>query len=82
MNLNPNVFFIETLARASLKHVSLAPGGIETKRVGERTVVPMYQVYGTDVPKVPPFRGTESNTRYTDYPGLGNWSVFHPYNAV
>ena len=50
-NLTSNVSCIETLARASTKTYLPGSSGIETKRVGRRTAV-----YGTDAPKIPPFR--------------------------
>ena len=40
--------------------VSLVPKVLKTKRVGQRT-----PVYGTDAPKIPPFRGGESVIRTT-----------------
>ena len=56
-----NISIIETLARASLENTHL-PGspGTETKRVGQLTAL-----YGTDAPKIPPFRGMESVIRIT-----------------
>ena len=69
-NLTSNVYFIETLARASLKpHIPGSPSN-ETKRVGQRA-----DVYGFDAPKHPAVqRGAEC---YKDYPGLGNRSAFY-----
>ena len=46
-NFTPNVPFIEALARAIPKGIPpVSPGGIETKRVGQRTAV-----YGITTPQ-------------------------------
>ena len=60
-NLNSNVFFVETLARASLKACLPGSPGIETTRTGPRTAV-----CGTRyryVLKVPLSRGGYTVTR-------------------
>ena len=44
-------------------HLPGSPGN-ETRRVGQRT-----HVYGSDAPKIPPFRGGDSVIK--DYPELG-----------
>ena len=54
-------FFYRSAWACVPEHIYL-PGslGIETKRLGQRAAV-----YGTDAPKIPPFRGGESVTRIT-----------------
>ena len=73
-NPTSNVSFEETLARASLKTHLPGSSVIETKRVGQRTVV-----YGTDTPTISPFGG--GGGCFEEYPGQGNRSVFYPYIA-
>ena len=73
-----------TLTEASPRVASLKtdpPGspGYETERVGQRPDV--YLVYGSDAPKIPPFRAGEESC-FKDYPRLGNRSIFYPYSSV
>ena len=53
--LTSDVYFRETLARASLKTRIPGSPGNETERVGQCT-----DVYGPDAPNIPPFAGGKS----------------------